>query len=270
MILLRFAVLVLYLLAAWLLISVRYSDLDQRRAQSAAPALLIGLSGLLLHGLLLYQTVMIPDGPDLSVTNVSSLVGLQIAIIGLLAALAPRFRGLCATLLPIAAIAALATGAGKFSGELESLSWELKAHIAISVIAYTLLSIGAFIAILIWLQDRALRNRRPESWVRVLPALETMEQVLFMTIHAGVVLLTLSVFSGLIFVDNFFAQHLLHKAVLSIVALVVFAILLIGRWRMGWRGRKAIHWTLAGYGVLALAYFGSRLILEFMLGRQWG
>jgi len=58
--------------------------------------------------------------------------------------------------------------------------------------------------------------------------------------------------------------------VLSIAALVVFGILLIGRWRMGWRGRKAIHWTLAGYGVLALAYFGSRLILEFVLNRQWG
>ncbi|MGD8976535.1 MAG: cytochrome c biogenesis protein CcsA [Gammaproteobacteria bacterium] len=270
MMLLRFAVVVLYLLAAWLLVSLRFSDLDRDRMRSSAPAFMIGLSGLVLHGLLLYQTVMIPDGPDLGVSNVFSLVGMLIAMIGLLAAFAARFRGLCATLLPIAAVAALFTGVGEFSGELESLSWELKAHIAISVIAYTLLSIGAFIAVLIWFQDRALRSRRPESWVRLLPALETLEQTLFMTIHAGVALLTLSVFSGLIFVDNFFAQHLLHKAVLSIVALIVFGILLIGRWRMGWRGRKAIHWTLAGYGFLALAYFGSRLILEFVLGRQWG
>ena len=97
-----------------------------------------------------------------------------------------------------------------------------------------------------------------------------MEQVLFMTIHAGVVLLTLSVFSGLLFVENVFAQHLVHKTVLSIVALFVLGVLLIGRWLMGWRGRKAIHWTLAGYGILVLAYFGSRVILEILLDRQWG
>jgi ABC-type uncharacterized transport system permease subunit len=97
-----------------------------------------------------------------------------------------------------------------------------------------------------------------------------MEQVLFTTIHAGVVLLTLSVFSGLIFVDNVFAQHLVHKTVLSIIALFVFGVLLLGRWRFGWRGRKAIHWTLVGYGLLVLAYFGSRLVLEVVLQRQWG
>ena len=45
----------------------------------------------------------------------------------------------------------------------------------------------------------------------MLPPLETMEQVLFATIHVGVILLTLSVFSGLIFVENAFAQHLVHK-----------------------------------------------------------
>ena len=107
MMLLRLAVVVLYLLAAWLLVSLRFSDLDRERMRSSAPALMIGLSGLVLHGLMLYQTVMIPDGPDLAVANVVSVVGLLIATLGLLAAIVPRFRGLCATLLPIAALAAL-------------------------------------------------------------------------------------------------------------------------------------------------------------------
>ena len=72
------------------------------------------------------------------------------------------------------------------------------------------------------------------------------------------------------FVDNVFAQHLVHKTVLSIIALVVFGILLLGRWRFGWRGRKAIQWTLAGYAILVLGYFGSRVVLEVLLSRQWG
>ena len=65
------------------------------------------------------------------------------------------------------------------------------------------------------------------------------------------------------------AQHLTHKTVLSGIAWVVFAVLLWGRWQFGWRGRTAIRWTLGGFVVLALAYFGDKLILELILGRHW-
>lgn len=266
---LRFSVLGLYLLAAWLLVAMRTGDADGGHRRSAAPAVLSGLAGLVLHAILLVRLIPTDTGPDLSIANVLSLIGLQIAAVAVIAGLMPRFRGLGATLLPVAGVAALISGVGELTAAVDGLGWEMKAHIAISVVAYTLLSVGALIAVLVWLQDRALR-RHATTWVEVLPPLEAMEQVLFMTIHAGVVLLTLSVFSGLIFVDNVFAQHLVHKTVLSIIALVVFGVLLIGRWRMGWRGRRAIHWTLTGYAVLALGYFGSRIVLEVLLQRQWG
>ena len=55
--------------------------------------------------------------------------------------------------------------------------------------------------------------------------------------------------------------------VLAVVAWIVYAILLIGRWRLGWRGRPAIHWTLGGFTLLLLAYFGSKFVLEILLGR---
>ena len=267
---LRFSILGLYLLSAWLLVTLRNADLTDARVRSPASALLTGFAGLALHAAILVRLVPTSDGPDLSIANVLSMVGLQIALVAVIAAFVPRFRGLSATLLPVAGIAALASGLGDLTTAIEGLSWEMKAHIAISVVAYTLLSVGALIAVLVWLQDRALRRRHRINWVQVLPPMESMEQVLFMTIHAGVILLTLSVFSGLIFVDNVFAQHLVHKTLLSIAALVVFGVLLIGRWRMGWRGRRAIHLTLAGYAVLALGYFGSRIVLEVLLDRQWG
>ena len=120
------------------------------------------------------------------------------------------------------------------------------------------------------LQDRALRARKTAGWTRILPPLETMENVLFLTIHVGFLVLTLALFSGLFFVEDLFAQHLAHKAILSIIAWAVFGILLLGRWQFGWRGRKAVRWVLAGYVVLLLAYFGSRLVLELIFGRQWG
>jgi ABC-type uncharacterized transport system permease subunit len=260
-----------YLIAAWMLASLRFADTSERTPIGAAiPALLIGLVGLGLHLYLLASSVLTDNGLGLSLPNVVSIMGWQIAAIALIAATRPRIRGLSALLLPVAALAALIGSAGEVPDITQKLSWEMRAHILVSVVAYTLLSIGAAIAALMAMQDRSLRNRHSGRFLKVLPPLETMEQVLFATIHVGVILLTLSVFSGLIFVDNAFSQHLVHKTVLSIVALVVFSLLLIGRWRFGWRGRRAIHWTLAGYSVLLLAYFGSRIILELVLGRQWG
>jgi ABC-type uncharacterized transport system permease subunit len=51
---------------------------------------------------------------------------------------------------------------------------------------------------------------------------------------------------------------------------VLFGVLLIGRMRFGWRGRPAVQWTLSGFGVLAIAYFGSKFVLEYLYGRHWG
>ena len=65
-------------------------------------------------------------------------------------------------------------------------------------------------------------------------------------------------FSGFIFVDDLFAQDLSRKTILSCLSWIVFAILLFGRWRFGWRGRTAVRWTLSGFALLGLAYFGSR------------
>ena len=267
---LRIAILICYLVAAWLLASLRYGRTEPATTREAAPALATGSAGLLLHGALLAALIRTEAGPELSIANVFSLVGFGLALAGIVAATRPGLRGLGAFLLPVGALGALASGAGDFARSLEGLGWEMKAHITISVIAYTLLSVGALIALLVYVHDRALRRRSAAGWLSVLPPLVRTEQVLFSTIHAGVILLTLSVFSGLIFVDNVFAQHLVHKTVLSIIALVVFGVLLLGRWRLGWRGRKAIHWTLAGYGLLVLAYFGSRFVLEVLLQRQWG
>jgi ABC-type uncharacterized transport system permease subunit len=92
-----------------------------------------------------------------------------------------------------------------------------------------------------------------------------MESLLFGFIWAGWVLLSMSLISGWIFVENLFAQHLVHKTLLACLAWIVFSVLLWGRNRLGWRGHQAIRWTLAGFCLLMLAYFGSKLVREYIL-----
>ena len=83
--------------------------------------------------------------------------------------------------------------------------------------------------------------------------------------QAGWSLLSLSLISGWVFLGNLFAQHLVHKTLLACLAWVVFSVLLWGRNHLGWRGHKAIRWTLAGFCLLMLAYFGSKLVREYIL-----
>jgi ABC-type uncharacterized transport system permease subunit len=134
------------------------------------------------------------------------------------------------------------------------------------MLAYSMLTLASGQAILTAIQSTQLR-RRPGGFVRTLPPLQTMEALLFEMIGLGFVLLTVALVSGFHYLEDMFAQHLVHKTALSIVAWIVFATLLWGRFRFGWRGRTALRWTLIGFAVLMLAYFGSKAVIELILHR---
>ena len=94
-----------------------------------------------------------------------------------------------------------------------------------------------------------------------------METMLFEILWVGLILLTLAIGSGMLFLEDIFAQHLVHKTVLTICAWALFATLLWGRHQLGWRSQTAVRFTLAGFLVLMLGYFGSKLVLEVILQR---
>ena len=135
----------------------------------------------------------------------------------------------------------------------------------IMVLIYSLLALAAGLSMVLSLQNRMLHNHHPGGWLKRLPPLQVMEKLLFDAILAGFIGLTLALLSGFVFLENLFDQHLAHKTILSIIAWLVFAILLVGRFTLGWRGRIAIRWTLGGFISLMLAYFGSKFVLEFIL-----
>ncbi len=149
----------------------------------------------------------------------------------------------------------------------QPMDWQIKLHVTVALLAFGVLSIAAVLAILLAIQERALRHRQFGRWLRALPPLTLTETLLFRLINAGFVLLTLTLLTGVLFVDNLFGQHLAHKTVLSIVAWLVFGVLLYGRWRHGWRGAGAVNLTLIGMAVLVLAFFGSKAVLELVLHR---
>lgn len=228
--------------------------------------LLLGAAGVALHGILLYGAVAVPGGLSLGFFNVLSVVAWLMAAMVLGASCFRPVENLAVAVLPAAGLTELVRVVfGTPTPHITLAGPGLETHVLLSLVAYSLLGIAAGQALLLSIQDRHLRNRHPGGFIRALPPLETMESLLFDIIGLGWLVLTLSLATGAPFLEDIFGQHLVHKTVLSVAGWVVFAMLLFGRWQFGWRGRTAIRWTLAGFGVLMVAYFGSKLVLEFII-----
>ena len=151
-----------------------------------------------------------------------------------------------------------------------------KGHFIVATISVGLLSLAAMHAMLMSIQDRALHrqlaivpNSRAALWLEGLPPLMTMESLLFNLLYVGFALLTLTVFSGLLFSQTLFGKPLVfdHKTIFALISWVLFGGLLVARWRVGLRGRAAIRWVLSAYTALLLAYVGSRFVMEVILQR---
>jgi len=228
----------------------------------------LGFAALLLHATMLYFELFTIDGLNLSFFNAVSLAAWTVAGLLLVSALSKPVENLAILALPVAAITVLLDL--RFPGNHllgQDAGWALRVHVLTSMLAYSLLTLASAQAILLAVQDNHLRRHHPGGYIRALPPLQTMESLLFEMISLGFVLLSIGLFTGFLYLDDMFAQHLVHKTVLSIVAWIAFAILLWGRYRFGWRGRTAIRWTLVGFAVLMLAYFGSKAVIELVLHR---
>ena len=259
--------------AVWLAVATyqhRSEQMSARGRGGRIAAVAIACVGTVVHAAALMQERRIAPDAALSLGDTLALVALVIAITAILAALRPGRRGIAAVLLVIAAVleAAFSEGTRKFATD--HAGWELAFHVAMATTAFAFLTIGMAMAIAQVIVSHRLRSRQPLGWLRILTPLESLESGCFQSILAGFAVLTLALVSGAFFVENLFAQHLVHKVVLAIIAWVVFGVLLLGRMRFGWRGRKALRWTLAGYTLLGLSYFGSKIILENVLGKHWG
>ncbi|MCK5893443.1 MAG: cytochrome c biogenesis protein CcsA [Endozoicomonadaceae bacterium] len=209
------------------------------------------------------------NGITLNFFTVGSLSSWMVILIILVSSLRKPVDNLLIALLPmtIASVACsfLLTGPEDF---IPSTSLGIIFHIIISILSYSTLTVAAVQAVLLAWQERRLKHHHPSSIIKAFPPMQTMEKLLFEFLWAGLILLTLSLGTGFMYLNDMFAQHVAHKTVLSVTAWCLFSILLAGRHIMGWRGQTAIRWTLAGFACLMLAYFGSKLILDMIINRS--
>lgn len=251
-----------YLLAtATLIRSVRLGS------SAARGALWLALPAIALHAATHAIGWAHLHGPDLHFFAALSLVALGMAALGTIAASTQRMAALGVVIYPLAAgMVLLYHFAGH--GRAQTIDGNVQLHAWLALLAYAALAVATLLAVMLWFQERALRRHDIRGWLRALPPLVQLEDLLFRSLWASFLLLTLALVTGVVFIENLLAQHLWHKTVLSVLSWIVLGTLLFGRWRFGWRGRRAVSLTLASMFLLLLAYFGSMVVLEMILRRH--
>ena len=255
---------VLYLGGTWLQVQAL-----GRNAQVAPWGLrALVAPALILHAIAVYGIMNLPDGINLSLASVSSLTALIVLAMVAATGIARPVHSLFVLLFPLSALALLASlflQRGQTS--VEGMNDSLAIHVLVSILAYSILMMAALQSILVGITERNIRTKSHILVLRILPPLETMEHLLFVMLWVGFAGLTVAIGSGFLYLDDMFAQHVVHHTVLSSASWVVYVVLLAGHQAFGWRGTAAVRWTLSAFALLLLGYFGSKFVLEVLLGR---
>ena len=232
------------------------------------PARLLATAAVAAHFTFHGVSFHLAHGLDVHFFAALSEVALVMALIELALAGMNPMRPLGLVVFPVAAACPMLDGwLGTPTPTPAAQGWQITLHVVLALFAFALLSIAALVALMLAIQERALRNRQFGGIAAWMPALTVTEALLFQLIGTGFALLTLALATGAMFVEDLLGQHHAHKTVFSILAWLVFGALLYGRWRHGWRGERAARLALAGMVVLAIAFLGSKFVLELVLHR---
>ena len=268
-ILLTFTALGVYLMAGlgfWR--RILSTPADRRPGSIRKIPVLLGWMAAILHTGLLWPS-MIHDGAlDLSLGYVFSLVCLMTVLVYLFAALTGNVVNLGLFVMPVGllgfVVGKFLPGSHYLVSDMHQVQWW---HMGLALLAFGFLCIAAAQAVLLFIQDRHLHSHRPGSLLPALAPIQTMERNLFRLILIGVVLLTANLVTGMGFqwVEGGRPLEFNHHILLSIIAWSAFVALLVGHKIYGWRGAVAARWTMAAFGILLLAYFGSRFVSTIIL-----
>jgi ABC-type uncharacterized transport system permease subunit len=141
----------------------------------------------------------------------------------------------------------------------------LPLHWALGIASYGLIAAAVVHA---WLMQRAEKAMRLGQASETALPLLSLERLTFRFVAAGFVLLSATLLAGWWFSELFNDRFVWnHKTVFSVLSWVTMGVLLLGRWRLGWRGRVAARTLYLGAGFLLLGYVGSRFVLEVILHR---
>lgn len=228
----------------------------------------LGTLALLFHLCALWHITLTDQGVSLDLFHMASIIAATGAAVVSITSIYRPLEWISLLVFPFAALtipAALWIDTGLSP---RPLAHGIGLHVLLSICAYAVLAIAACQALLVLVQHQQLKHGHIRGAMRVFPPIQVMETMLFELLWTGMVMLTLAIVVGALYVDNLLAQHLAHKTFFTLASWIVFAVLIGGRHLLGWRGVTAVKLTLAGFTILLVGFFGSQAVMQLILGRS--
>lgn len=257
-----------YALACWMMLRSLYGQSSNRNRQSTISLSFAGLA-LALHFLAILFSTLNGERLDFGLSSMIMVVSAIVVLIFLLGCLGMEISKLGILVFPLTAISLLfsllwgSPDTSEHSRALLPLS-AFSAHVLVSILAYSLVTIATIQSLLYVYHERQFKNRTSPTMLASLPPLQTMEVLLFRLLWISFVLLSLTLLSGIFFSKEIFNQpfEFNHHTVLAVLGWCVFALLLLKRHLSGLRGTQATIWTISGFLLIQLGYFGTKFITE--------
>ncbi len=219
----------------------------------------IAILATLMHTFALSTTLWSHEAIHFNMGNGLSLVALLGSAILLTTCINKNTVTLGIFVYPLAAITVLLP---LFMTKATPLPFTLGTHVLISIAAYSIMGIATAQAILYGIQEHRFRTKQLSTLMKALPPLQIMEKTLIQLVVIGFIFLSFALLSGVFFIEDLFAQHLIHKTFLAILSWFVYGAFLFGHFKYGWRGRKAARYTIWAYFLLVLSFLGTSFILS--------
>jgi ABC-type uncharacterized transport system permease subunit len=244
--------------------TTQFVALQRKQTPARSTLVVVGILALAAHGAFTFSVIFTDAGANIGIYPMMSVISFAVIGLFLLSFLRRPVDNLAIILFPLSALTILLAWLLDSNYQPRNdLSYGIIGHIFLSVISYGLLTIAAFQALVLAFGDYELKHRKL-SVLHHMPPLQTLEALLFELIWTGLLFLSLSIATGFLFFAEL-VPGLIHHTVITLAAWLVFAVLLWGRHQFGWRGPIASRWTLIGFVLLVIGYFGSKVVLEIVL-----
>ncbi len=139
----------------------------------------------------------------------------------------------------------------------------LTVHVSLTLLGYAALGLAFLGGIFYLIQERQIKAKKFGFFYRRLPSLSQLDTLNYWCLTIGFPLLTGGIVAG-----SLYAQHTLGrfwswdpKEVLTLLAWLIYAVLLHERLTVGWRGRRAAWLAICGFLVLVCTFVGANLWL---------
>ncbi|QIM67257.1 ABC transporter permease [Mannheimia granulomatis] len=223
----------------------------------------LGMLAIILHSAVLYGDLILISGQNFTVTNVLSLMSFIMAICVTFALIKWKtawFPLIIVYAFAICSVSVASFVKGSFIRHLQENAG-LLFHLGIALFSYALFFLALIYAFQLKWLDRQLKSKKM-FFCPILPPLMSVERHFFTLTLAAQAMLTLTLISGMIYLHNFFAPEHIHKAIFSGLAWLVYCVQLLGQWKLRWRGKRVLIYSISGMILLSIGYFGSRIIVH--------